>query len=95
MATHSVFLPGKSHGQRSLAGYSPQGHKELDTTDHTHTHTHMHLVSTLKKAPTLSGFRQARSLVSGRETSLCPGSSLWLLSLPFLGEPLLMRPQFS
>ena len=21
-----VFLPGKSHGQRSLAGYSPQGH---------------------------------------------------------------------
>ena len=23
MATHSVFLPGKSHGQRTLAGYSP------------------------------------------------------------------------
>ena len=32
MATHSVFLPGKSHGQRSLAGYSPCGHKESDTT---------------------------------------------------------------
>ena len=29
-----VFLPGESHGQRSLAGYSPQGHKELDTTEH-------------------------------------------------------------
>ena len=27
-----VFLPGKSHGQRSLAGYSPRGHKESDTT---------------------------------------------------------------
>ena len=27
-----VFLPGESHGQRSLASYSPQGHKELDTT---------------------------------------------------------------
>ena len=27
-----VFLPGKFHGQRSLAGYSPWGHKELDTT---------------------------------------------------------------
>ena len=27
-----VFLPGKSHGQRSLVGYSPQGCKELDTT---------------------------------------------------------------
>ena len=23
MATHSVFLPGKSYGQRSLAGYNP------------------------------------------------------------------------
>ena len=23
MATHSIILPGKSHGQRSLAGYSP------------------------------------------------------------------------
>ena len=24
-----VFLPGKSHGQRSLAGYSPRGHKRV------------------------------------------------------------------
>ena len=28
-----VFLPGESHGQRSLVGYSPQGHKESDTTE--------------------------------------------------------------
>ena len=34
-----VFLPGKFHGQRSLAGYSPWGHKELDATEHTCTHT--------------------------------------------------------
>ena len=27
-----VFLPGKSHGQRSLVGYSPWGHKESDMT---------------------------------------------------------------
>ena len=26
------FLPGKFHRQRSLAGYSPWGHKELDMT---------------------------------------------------------------
>ena len=26
-----VFLPGKFRGQRSLAGYSPWGHKESDT----------------------------------------------------------------
>ena len=31
-----VFLPGKSHGQRSLAGYSLLGHKELDMTEHKH-----------------------------------------------------------
>ena len=27
-----VFLSGEFHGQRSLAGYSPWGHKESDTT---------------------------------------------------------------
>ena len=31
----SVFLPGESHGQRSLAVYSPQGHKEWDMTEAT------------------------------------------------------------
>ena len=30
LATHSVYLPGESHGQRSPAGYSPRGHTELD-----------------------------------------------------------------
>ena len=29
----SVFLPGKSHGQRCLAGYSPWACKELDMTE--------------------------------------------------------------
>ena len=28
-----VFLPGESHGQRSLAGYSPWGQKKSDTTE--------------------------------------------------------------
>ena len=45
-----VFRPGESHGQRSPAGYSSWGCKELDTTEqlsvhtqtHTHTHTHTH-----------------------------------------------------
>ena len=32
-----VSLPGESHGQRSLVGYSPRGRKESDTTEHTHT----------------------------------------------------------
>ena len=30
-----VFLPGESHGQRSLVGYGPWGHRELDTTEAT------------------------------------------------------------
>ena len=30
---YPVFLLGESHGQRSLAGYSPWGHEELDTTE--------------------------------------------------------------
>ena len=30
-----VFLPGKFSGQRSLVGYSPWGHRELDTSEHT------------------------------------------------------------
>ena len=44
-----VFLPGKFHGERSLAGYSPWGRKELDSIEHmcmpTHTHTQYSLVS--------------------------------------------------
>ena len=34
-----VFLPEKFHGQRSPAGYSPWGPKELDTTEADHTQT--------------------------------------------------------
>ena len=33
-----VFLPGKSHEQRSLAGYSPWGLKESDVTEHNPQH---------------------------------------------------------
>ena len=31
-----VPLPGNSHGQRSLVGYNPWGHKEWDTTERLH-----------------------------------------------------------
>ena len=33
-----MFLPGKSHGLRSLVGYSPWGSTELDTTEQLHFH---------------------------------------------------------
>ena len=32
-----VFLPGKSHGWRSLVGYCPWGHRESDTTERLHS----------------------------------------------------------
>ena len=34
-----VFLPGEFHGKRSLAGYSPWGHKKLDRTEATEHRT--------------------------------------------------------
>ena len=36
----AVFLPGESHGQRGLAGYSPWGHKESDMTERLSTAQH-------------------------------------------------------
>ena len=44
----AVFLPGKSHGQRSLANYNPWGHKELNITEHAHTHTHTQYIYTME-----------------------------------------------
>ena len=40
MATHSIFLPGESHGQRSQVGHSPWGHTEVDTTEQLSTAQH-------------------------------------------------------
>jgi len=36
-----VFLPGESHGQRSLVSYSPWSLKESDTTDRLSTAQHL------------------------------------------------------
>ena len=38
MATHSIILAWRIHGQRSLVGYSPPGRKESDTTERLHFH---------------------------------------------------------
>ena len=39
-----VFLPGKSHGQRSLGDYNPWGHKKSDTTEHEHARIYLLLL---------------------------------------------------
>ena len=41
MATHSIFLPGESHGYRSLAGYSPWGSQRSDKTERLCTYTQL------------------------------------------------------
>ena len=43
MATHSSTLAWKVPRMESLAGYSPWGHKELDTTERLHFHFHKKL----------------------------------------------------
>ena len=48
-----VFLPGESHRQRKLAGYSPRGHRESDTTDQACKMTPM--ISLGKRNATLIG----------------------------------------
>ena len=40
MQPTSAFLPGKYHRQRSLAGYSPWGCRESDTTEQLSMNTH-------------------------------------------------------
>ena len=55
MATYSNILPGESHGQKSLAGYSPWGHKELDMTEHTHMMHDMELTAATFQKPQARG----------------------------------------
>ena len=71
MATHSSSLAGKFHGQRSLAGYSPWGCKELDTTEHAlaHTHTHTHTGKLHTSALKTSSSQQKSIFLLGMEIS--------------------------
>ena len=52
-----IFLPGKSHGQRSLAGYGSWDCKELDTTEH-------HPAGEGNLSEDLSGFCPIRMTIS-------------------------------
>ena len=56
-----VFLPGESHGQRSMVGYSPWGRKESDLTETTE-HAHMHLYYQQ------SSLQQRIAFMSGEQT---------------------------
>ena len=51
-----VSLPGKSHGQRSLVGYSPWGRKESDTTKRIHSFIHSCFCCTMELISYMSTF---------------------------------------
>ena len=48
-----VLMPGKSHGPRSLIGYSSWGHKESDTTERLHFHFRFQFSSVDRWCPAL------------------------------------------
>ena len=74
MATTPVFLPGKSHGQRSLAGYSPWGHKESDTTE-------------WLSLSLLTESRQGKTPQGGGSAGRMVGAGAWLAGVPHLCIP--------
>ena len=98
-----VLLPGKSHGWRSMVGYSPWGCKELDTTEQLNTHTHSltlwssHYVGLSLSAPEQSVWDTPPESGAGRVGcfSWADIPSLWasvqaVASPDLLGSPLLL-----
>ena len=80
------FLPGESLGQRSLAGYSPWGHKELDrtkATEHTRIQNRKSGMPNLGKA--LGTFLEQVSKVSfsGMKKHICSNIYLKMIILTY------------
>ena len=74
-----VFVPGKFHGQRSLVGYSPWGHKEWDTIEHITLNSLARSIQTKKTRFWLLGWSSV-----WESEWLSPVASLWWHgSLPF------------
>ena len=81
-----VLLPGKSHGQRSLAGYSPWGCKESDVTGRSCTRAHTHSVTqitvwalpSVKSAAALDSYKSVNPTVNSpwEGSSIPPDQSL-------------------
>ena len=82
-----VFLPGESHGQRSLVGYKSMSCKELDATEQLSTHTHTHTHHTYTHAHTFILYKNFRiSHTGGTCKDTCLLSSGPFLALPFTQE---------
>ena len=85
-----VFLPGESHGQRSLVGYSPQGHKELDTTEQLHFTKQLHTYITQTKFPVCNMYMDFLDSVF----FLLPKSKMHFLLVIFLAFSFLILISF-
>ena len=72
-----VLLPGKSHGWRSLVGYSPWGRKESDTTDRFPFLSFTHQVTGKSKGESVSHSVVSNSAPHGLGPArpLCPWNS--------------------
>ena len=55
------FLPGETHGKRSLAGYSLWGCKSVTRPSNLHTHTHTHTHTQHPKIPIVSVMEHVHS----------------------------------
>ena len=93
-----VLLPGKSHGQRSMVGYSPWGCKESDTTEQLHFQTMVEvakiIVTFFKRSQACTGTVHAPNPATGHhqlmplpETPGLPQASLLCSHCSFLLGP--------
>ena len=84
-----VLFPKKSHGQRSLAGYSPLGRKELDTTEWIHFRRWTSLVAQrLKRLPALrETWVQSLGWEDPLEKEMTTHSSILAWRIPWTEEP--------
>ena len=76
-----VFLPGKSPGQRILAGCCPWRHKESDAVEHEHEYSIIYIFFTHASVGAhLSGVR-ALPIVNSAATKVGMHVSLWMIAL--------------
>ena len=79
MATHSGILPGKSHGQKSLVGYSPQGCKASDMTEQS-THLKIRDKRSIREDTLQDSIREKQACEFGGTDSWTPSSVIRLFS---------------
>ena len=81
----SLFLPEKSHGQRSVMASSPKGHKELDMMKHSSIHMSAHsLMLFIWCAPPWLMVINPHALSLTQFSLPRPVTKPWLISLPWL-----------